>query len=245
MNIMQNDQIFWSKQTSSFQRYSEDWFLKLKALEQASLVPEAEMADRGIDLGCGAGELLYFFSELVNIEMGVDYSKSMVDVALIKLRDKNIPIMQGDIFEIMPNSSYKNWFSTQALNQYLSTDDMVRFIELFLINESARSLYFFDCIDPIRYSSQFLGLGYAEVVNGKNKFKKKITFMYQFMRHLKKIFLHGIVGLKSSQLERVGMGYGYLPVFWHEIMRNKGVTVTIVSSKYYEYRYHVIICKHT
>jgi SAM-dependent methyltransferase len=240
---MQSDQIFWSEQTSSFQRFSEDWFLKLKASEHASLFPDDEMFDSCIDLGCGEGKLLYFFSDLVNVESGVDYSQSMVDAALINLRDKNIHIIKADIFKLLPSSNFKNWVSTQALNQYLSIDDMTKFLSLFLSNKSVRVLYFFDCIDPIRYSVRFLGLDYVELRKYKNSFKKKIIFIYQLMRHFKKIFLHGVIGLRSSQLEKIGMGYGYMPVFWHEIMRDKNVTVTIISSKYYEYRYHVIIRK--
>jgi hypothetical protein len=44
-------------------------------------------------------------------------------------------------------------------------------------------------------------------------------------------------------MEGPGMGYGYLPRFWLEACDARGLEVEIVSSRFYEYRYHVLIHK--
>ena len=57
-----------------------------------------EKAGGCVDLGCGAGELLYYFSDHAKIDMGLDYSRSMLDVARRRLDGKSITLSDAEAF---------------------------------------------------------------------------------------------------------------------------------------------------
>ena len=46
-----------------------------------------------------------------------------------------------------------------------------------------------------------------------------------------------------APLPGAGMGFGYLPSFWRRQADAHQLSVEIVSSRYYEYRYHVMLRK--
>lgn len=231
---------FWGKQTSSLHRSAGDRFYSRKAGEHAALIPAQERMLGCVDLGCGAGELLYFFSDLVRVDVGLDYSKSMLAQAAQKLAGKPIELIEGDLFKYLPTSQHPVWVTTGALNQYLAPKELGAFLDAFRSNEASRSLYLFDCVDPVRYLLMPYGLSYRPPVS-----RDIVRKLYHFGRRgaIAAGLALGLLDRPAHKLKGAGMGYGYLPRFWLAEATARGLEVEIVSSQAYEYRYHVILRK--
>ena len=231
---------FWNRQTSSLHRADGDFFYRRKAAEHAGLIPDAERQAGAIDIGCGAGELLYFFSHLVRVDTGLDYSQSMLAEAARRLEGKPIQLLDRDLFDYLPPSSHPVWLTTGAINQYLAPDDLRRFLDVFRDNAAARSLYLFDCVDPIRYLLVPYGLSYRPPVA-----RDIVRKVYHFGRRavIAAGLALGVLGRPSLKLPGAGMGYGFLPKFWFAEAAARGLQAEIVGSQAYEYRYHVILRK--
>lgn len=237
---MDSAKAYWDKQTTSLHRSGQDEFYRSKAEEHASLIPVEERQVGCIDLGCGAGELLYFFSDVVRVDTGLDYSESMLKNAKEKLSGKKIELIHGDIFQYLPKSRHPIWTTTGALNQYLDPEQLNAFLDLFTGNAAARSLYLFDCVDPIRHLLMPYGISYrTPVPRGPAK------QIYHFARRglIGAGLALGILGQPSRKLRGAGMGYGYLPKFWLAAAARRGLECEIVGSRAYEYRFHVAMRK--
>lgn len=234
---------YWREQSHSGQREDSTAFLDKKAREHAQMVKCRADGDDGIiDLGCGAGELLLHLSKYIEIDCGIDFSETMLDRARQRLAGTGIRVEKQDIFSYLPIVSCATWITTQALNQYLDADEIKRMFSVFIESRHARALYLFDCVDPIRYIALQLGSRYSESdarVRGVIQGKRDIA---AFLRLLKIVF-----GNRNCvQWKSTGMGFAYTPAFWRKLVGGLGegrVSVEIESSKYYEYRYHVICRK--
>lgn len=240
-----DDKKFWSTQTSSRHRANDPDFYSKKAAEHAALMTDEDRLAGCLDIGCGAGELLVHLADRVNVETGVDYSQSMLDRAAEALDGRDVKLMNVDIFDYLPPSKHAVWMTTGAINQYLDSERMRAFLDIFAANETARSLFLFDCVDPIRYNVLPYGGSYvSRPIFGSG--------LGGFVRRAKRIVRRamtatelaaGLLSVPCKKLSSVGMGYGYQPWFWLEAARDRALSVEIVSSRYYEYRYHVILRK--
>ena len=239
-------QEFWNKQVSSGHRSKSAGFYQRKAVEHASLMTREEREAGCVDLGCGAGELLVYFTDHVNVKTGIDYSQSMLDEAGKSLSGKNIDLINVDIFKYLPNSNFYTWTTTGAINQYLDESKMKLFLDIFKENNNSNSLFMFDCVDPVRYGLLAFGISYLPVVEKRrgwvNSFLSSINRHMIRLRQLARVYLGA--GRKSvTKLPGAVMGYGYLPQFWIKEGAARGFEVDIVSSQLYEYRYHVALRK--
>jgi trans-aconitate methyltransferase len=247
MTFFDSNKNFWKTQTSSLQRYSTDAFYNEKALEHISIIDPAHLKLNTIDLGCGAGELLNWF--IINRNspvrtLALDYSETMLKVARDKITNSNIEFICADIFEYLPASKSGLWMTCQAINQYMIPDQQLKFIKMFAENKYSKALYLFDCIDPIRYTVLELGCKYSDTAVQKSiSIRNILRSIARAIKIISKLSILSIIHQKYHPLS-VGMGYGFSPLFWRVCCKViGGMKVNIISSRYYEYRYHVIITK--
>lgn len=241
---MSEAESFWSRQISSRHRFADDQYFARKAQEHAALMPEADRAAGCIDLGCGAGELLGHFAGHVKVDAALDYSPSMLAKAAERLSGRDILLSSADIFAHLPRCGHEVWVSSQAVNQYLNPEELDRFLELFSRHERARALYLFDCVDPLRYALVPFGVGYYPAVRSTTPLRRWRRRMGLTVRRcgVALVLTLGLLG-RPAQKMSIGMGYGYLPAFWWRAASKRGLTLEIVSSQLYEYRYHVVLRK--
>lgn len=239
--------LYWSRQKASIHRRSDESFFQAKALEHASLVAEGDKGLDCIDIGCGAGELLYYLSDHLSVTTGIDYAESMLSQARNRLGDREISLQCCDIFSYLPSSRHQVWISAQAVNQYLESSRVLAFLDMFAANESARSLYLFDCVDPVRCALLAHGISYRpeDVATGEQGLREWLRAARRTLWRLG-FSCRLAVGAVSRDCQAIPgntMGYGYLPRFWIKAADARGMRCEIVSSSFYEYRYHVVLQK--
>ncbi|MCU1764185.1 class I SAM-dependent methyltransferase [Pseudomonas protegens] len=241
---MSNLKDYWQDKTNSGHRFSSVEYFKKKSLECKYILEEFGAEGKIIDLGCGAGELLQHLTPLVNISKGVDYSASMIESARKLLDGIDIDLEVADVFDLLPQSDFPVWTTTGALNQYLNPAEITKVIEIFARNGKASAFYLFDCIDPIRYITLNMGSYYSTqpepVLKGLGAQAKSIA---RSLLSCAKLATFKLGGQNWIKWKDQGMGFAYTPYFWFETCRKFGLEVNFISSKYYEYRYHVIIRK--
>lgn len=240
------DKEFWSKQTSSLHRSDDEGFYRGKAEEHAALMTPGERSAGCVDLGCGAGELLFHFTDHANVLAGVDYSQSMLDQAARTLDGKNVALLNADIFEYLPDAGFGVWTTTGAINQYLDPVRLNAFLDMFASNREARAVFLFDCVDPIRYLTLPFGSSYRLAQpprgSGLKAHLRPAHRLYRRWLVASRLAL-GRLAAPSTKLGSANMGYGYLPRFWIDAAALRNLRIDIVSSRFYEYRYHVALRK--
>ena len=238
---------YWETQTTSHHRWSDAEYYLRKAEEHAALMRPDEKSGGCIDLGCGAGELLYFFSDHAKVDLGTDYSSSMLEVARRRLDGKSIALSDVEAFTYLPECPSPTWMTTGALNQFLSADRLADLVTVFTANEAARSFFLFDCVDPVRYAMLPSGIGYRPMnVSERRPMSRLLRRTLRTMINLWRVAQIVLLPRKQREWARLPegrMGYGYLPSFWLRQADAHRLSVEIVSSRYYEYRYHVILRK--
>ena len=245
---MTNESIkqFWENQTSSFSRYDSPEYYARKSKEHASLMTNEELIGPCIDLGCGAGELLQFLLLHMNVVRGLDYSETMLEAARKRLEDSSIKLVCASLADTLPLAEEKTWMTTGGLNQYLDQGQMRDFLRMFKLNESAHSLFLFDCIDPLRYSLFPFGMSYISKAKcaskGFNGWLRAAAFSSRRALVGAKLAL-GILLDPSGKLDRPSMGYAYTPLQWRSFLEPLDLEVEFVSSQSFEYRFHAIIRK--
>jgi len=235
-------QLYWEDETSSRNRSDSPIYLANKAVELSALVkmynPDGVSV---VDLGCGAGELLFHLIHYLNIATAIDYSDSMLTVAKKNISSsKGVPVfLKKDVLNFSKEINEHVWVTTGAASQYLNSIELRELITNFKENENGKSFYLFDTIDPVRYRVNPWGNGYIQTPRKNLKLKiyslyKKIVGIYYLCFQANK---------RAHELDSAAMGYAYLPSFWLDLAQDIGLNVEIVSSRYFEYRYHVILRK--
>ena len=243
---MDTPKAFWNAQNSSLHRDSSAAFYRGKAEEHASLISPEDRSAGIVDLGCGAGELLEQLAGLVKIDAALDFSDAMLAEARRRLADhSDVALINADLFAYLPKQRHAVWTTTGAINQYLDRAETMRFLDLFAKHPDAHALYLFDCVDPLRYALLPYGLSYRpeHLDDGQTKtFRARVGRPVRLTQRVSKLLTGGFT--KDFQyLGSAGMGYGAPPRFWLLTARNFGLHAQIVSSRYYEYRYHVLLHK--
>tara|TARA_A100001035_G_C27767720_1_gene494592 strand:+ start:602 stop:1354 length:753 start_codon:yes stop_codon:yes gene_type:complete len=239
---------FWDSQSSSFHRLDSKVFYDKKANEHAQIIQPNDRESGIIDLGCGAGELIEYLNELVNIEIGIDFSSSMIRAAKKRIKKThNIKFLVSntdETFDFLKKSTQPVWTTAGALNQYLNLNEIKKLMEIFNANEHVRSFYLFDCVDPIRYKVLDFGCSYLS----QKKKSKKYKLIKRAKIYLRRLIFameltSGLLNKESYRLGLPNMGYGHLPQLWLKFGDDFSLHTNIVSSRFYEYRYHVIYTK--
>ena len=232
---------FWSSQTTSLHRFSETAFYTRKAEEHAATMSMEDRIGGCIDLGCGAGELLQHLATLVRVDAGLDYSASMLGEAAQRLRGLPIELVEADPLDYLPAASHRVWITTGAINQYYPADRLRRLLDLLGGHPHARALYLFDCVDPLRYRTRSFGSRYRPTPNSS------IATITQRLRRTGarwRVALALAAGRFEAPIAPLGpshLGFGQRPDFWIREAQARSIEIEIVSSRFYEYRYHVCL----
>ncbi len=244
MNKIVSENIYkalWNSVEDSGNRLNTDWYYRAKAREHVHLISDEDKRKDCIDLGCGAGEILQFITNDLNIKIALDFSQKMIGIAE-QLNYHNRPeFICADIFNYLPSCDLPVWTTSGAINQFLDLSRISEVIRLFAENSNTDSFYLFDCIDPLRYSTLTLGSSFK-----KDNSKKKLSIrgyfssLFQFLKVSYKVnFISPTY--KYSMLH---FGFGHAPRLWHMLGEQFNLQIDIVSSGFFEYRYHVIIRKY-
>jgi SAM-dependent methyltransferase len=234
---------FWSQQNASMNREASGDFYRKKAKEHYEVLSSADARAGILDLGCGAGELLEYLAPLAAIAVALDYSPSMLAAARQRLGPgAGIELVEADIHTYLPQAAQPVWMTTGAINQYLDKNNLRKIIDLYASNKTARAFYLFDCIDPLRFALLMHGISYRpeHLVNP--------GLTASATRLVRRLLIAGELALNSyardvRYLGSPGMGYGQSPAFWLGECAKRGLAIEVISSRYYEYRYHVIVRK--
>lgn len=260
----------WSTQSHSGNRSNTYQYLEQKASETQAVLKDycGYSSESIVDLGCGAGELLEHLVARINIVKATDYSASMLSAARTKPAVEYLYSTLEFICDgvnILPALVEEFWISTGALSQYSSRDQLELIISSFQHNKAAKHLVLFDTIDPVRYFILPL-ISYGNYIsdattasnpktytNGKS-FGRVISCLSRILKvalfrplisllNLSKLLLSLLVSSRVFRLPGSLMGYGVLPSFWSLNARRCKLKVHLVSSRVFEYRYHVVISK--
>ena len=233
---------FWNTQNSSLHRDGE--FIKEKAIEHTDVLNSlVNLSDNIADIGCGFGELLIeYLKNGLNITHAVDFSDSAVNASIEACSGHSISISTTPVDTFIANSDVDCIIACASINQFLNGAQMRELIELFIANSNLKLFVMFDCIDPILLDSLSLWSRYENHGLSKySSYKKHFLFCLKVISKIfKRIFTFS--PFKSEYLG-ISMGYAYPTSYWHYHLSALHLKYRIVSSKYYEYRYHVIISK--
>ena len=226
---------YWSGKDTSYLRKDSDLFYERKVLEHVGhlFVPERTMSV--IDMGCGAGELVKYYLENLNIVEAVDYSAKMLARASERCGGRKCIFIEADCVEYSAITRSPVWIASESINQYLTLDKVEVIINNFVTSDSARTMALYDTVDPDRR---------ALLEEGRclyDQFSPKRNIM---IKNAIKSFLLAVSGTYAAELVSHGeAGFGIRPHFWFRMANTYDLDLELVSSKYYEYRYHVIMRK--
>jgi len=192
-----------------------------------------------IDLGCGAGELLRHLAASVRVVAGVDYSASMLAEARRRLDGLGIELFEADPLDLLPSTAHRVWITTGAINQYYDSDRLHLLLDVLRDHPYARVFHMFDCIDPLRYRMCAFGSGYLPPQESRNPSVFRRVRRAAARWRVALALGMGRFEVPIVQLGRTQMGFGQRPDFWIAAAAKRGLGIEIVSSRFYEYRYHL------
>jgi cyclopropane-fatty-acyl-phospholipid synthase len=198
---------YWEAQTDSGHRLDDERFYKEKAEEHFYIMSADHRTCDCVDIGCGAGELLLYFSDFVDVRLGIDYSESMLEAARKRLIGKDIALINGDALTLLERLDVKIWIACQSINQYADHNTQRRVLDVFVGNARAEAIYLYDCVDPIRYRILKSGISYSPIkYKGISWIKQRLYISAMTTLLAMKVLL----GLNERPWQRVGgpaMGY--------------------------------------
>lgn len=236
---MQHIRDYWEGLEASLHREDNPVFFATKAAEHAAFMRHEERGAGALDLGCGAGELLVFLRDHVRVTLAQDFSAAMRATASRRLGAQGPEITAQDWPALLPERDEPVWMTTGALNQYLPEDELARFLDLFARHPRARALFLYDCVDPLRFYLLRAGIRYVDEPAGPRARLRAAAYRLW----LAALLVAAVPGGPMRRLGRRHMGWGQEPAFWRRAARARGLSVEIVSSRAYEYRYHVALRK--
>ncbi len=159
------------------------------------------------------------------------------------MSNSGIELIHGsDVIAFLRTAPNSVWTTTGAINQFLAPDQHRRLLDLFAEHPHAKRYYMFDCVDPLRYALLAHGISYRPT-----HLARAADLATRSKRAIRRLMLAGRLAVgkprDSQYLGSAAMGWGQLPRFWIREAMSRRLGVEIVSSKYYEYRYHVVLEK--
>jgi cyclopropane-fatty-acyl-phospholipid synthase len=231
---------YWQTKSSSLNREAGDAYYLRKASEHLRLLEQTPLAEGLVDFGCGAGELLSKLSAQLTCRIvAIDYSQALLDIARRAIAPGRVELELSSALDYAPRSREAVWMSCGAVNQYSDEAQMTAFMQCFANNSVARELLFFDCIDPARYVLFASGLSGSYLRDRSSTSRLAVLRTYRKLKAL----VDMLAGARSQCWSLGEMGFGYDTRYWHALERRCGFRIEIVSSLYFEYRYHVLIKK--
>lgn len=242
MSYIDDFREYWHSRTRSGHRDDSDLFYRRKAAEHAAILTDDDRTAGAVDLGTGAGELLKHLLELVNVEVAIDFSDNMLTEARHRLGEARVELRNADAFTYLAEARHAVWIASASLNQYLGAGDHRKLLEIFQQNRSARSIYYFDTIDPIRYVLWRHGiLGRYRLSHHRSSWAKRLA---KIALGSFRMLANAVRCTGAPSDVRIGQsGFAFHPNFWLQLSKANGLNCELTSSRYYEYRYHVVIQK--
>ncbi|MFZ1569035.1 MAG: class I SAM-dependent methyltransferase [Thiolinea sp.] len=231
-------QKLWSSQNSSGHRSTGVNFWQKKSLEHIFVLGN-DKNEQTIDIGCGAGELLeYLINSNVNVTEAIDYSETMLQAAKNRLKHSSIVFSSPDTLSHLSNTSCATWMACESINQYLDAHTQSIILDTFNNNSHAKSLYLFDTVCPTRFMlwNKTKILDYVSPTS-------RLSYLRHIYGFLKGLMQSVFIPNKFKSCNIGIMGYAFSPQFFMKQAMKKGLSIEIISSMYYEYRYHIIIKK--
>lgn len=222
---------FFKDKKSGGHRYSSEEFLAMEAREKLFHLNGGKQL---LDFGCGAAELLTYYSPQYEKLVGVDFSQSMLNEASKRIREKsceNIDLILANhktLWEKLDSSKFDR-ITAAGVIQYLTLQE----IDDFLYNASKHlndkgKIVLFDILDPRLYPLWKFGLF------TRNAGIKKL--LYRAACDFRTIT---VATLKNRPKDV--HGFSHNPYEVEKIANKNGFEMRCVQSMYYEYKYHAII----
>jgi SAM-dependent methyltransferase len=244
MNKIKTEDIYkalWNSVEDSGNRLNTEWYYQAKASEHIQYFSEEDKRKECIDLGCGAGEILQYMVIDLNITTALDFSAKMIAFAKELKYHRQPEFICADIFMYLPSCTVPVWTTCGAINQFLDFNRICEVIRLFALNPNVQSFYLFDCIDPLRYSTLLLGSSFKKDESKKN-YLSLIGYFYNILELIKVSYKVNFVS-PTYKYSILHFGFAHAPRLWHELGEEYNLQIDIVSSRFFEYRYHVFIKK--
>lgn len=221
---------FFANKKSGGHRSSAEEFLSKEAREKLYHLNGSKTL---LDFGCGAGELLVYYSLEYEKLVGADFSASMLEEASKRIRERkrdNITLILANdktIWEKLDTSFDR--ITAAGVIQYLTDEE----VDNFIANASRHlnkggKIVLFDLLDPRLYPLWKIGLFSRDA--GCWKIFRKIGFE-----------VHAIVSASLKKRPKDILGYTHKPCTIEKIANKHGFEMEYVQSMYYEYKYHAII----
>lgn len=221
--------------------------LRVKALEHIELLKTADpLSGPILDIGCGAGELFEHYKDIGLHVRGVDPSSSMIHEAKLRLgSEAGLVSVQKETLSVLREDSSTVWLSTAALGQYGSRSELSAVADAFCHNPSVRVLALLDVIHPTAYMLWKQGLlshhGFEGEGRGMTSGRVGMSYLARGASFLRTLLAS--TSYSSACLLPGNGGYAYRPGVLISIFERPEQTAEVTSSRYYEYRYHLLIRK--
>lgn len=186
-----------------------------------------------LDFGCGAGELLVYYSLEYEKLVGADFSASMLEEAGKRLRERkceNTTLILADdktVWEKLDSSFDR--ITAAGVIQYLTDEE----VDSFIANASRHlnkggKIVLFDLLDSRLYPLWKIGFFSRDA--GFRKIFRKICFETRTILS---------ASLKNRPKDILGQAHN--PYKVEQIANKHGFEMEYVQSMYYEYKYHAIL----
>ena len=186
-----------------------------------------------LDFGCGAGELLVYYSLEYEKLVGADFSASMLEEAGKRVRERkceNVNLILANDKNVWEKLDFSfDRITAAGVIQYLTYEEVDNFIASATkhLNKGGK-IILFDLLDPRLYPLWKIGLFSRDF--GVDKILRRIAF------ETRTIFLATLKNRPKDIL-----GYTHKPHTIENIANKHGFKMEYVKSMYYEYKYHAII----
>lgn len=231
---------YWEDKICGFHRSQDESFLAKEANEKLFHLNGGRSL---LDFGCGSADLLAYYSQVYEKNVGIDASAQMLAKAKERLTDfrtsHKVLLLQSDDTQVWSrleeqlNKEYTfNRITAGQVIQYLDQKQVEDFIGNAKKHISKDGLIcFFDIVD-----SRIYDLWEAKLFKNESFNLKVLTRIA--LGHCKKI------RNKLKKIPELQIGYTYSPSFFELLADKYKLKFQIVYSMYYEYRYHVIFSLH-
>ncbi|WP_373840311.1 class I SAM-dependent methyltransferase [Methanospirillum sp.] len=224
---------YWSDKCSPMHRSEVPSFFLDKANEHLLYMKPGGIL---LDYGCGSGDITKFYSPYYEKVIGSDFSHSMLNVAIEKLKVNsinNIEYVYADQKSIWEKiDTPLSGIALSGVVQYFDYESLDLFIKKsFEYLMPGGFLALFDIIHPSIYP-----LFVAKLMDGCEYKKEKCLKFIVFLRFLMKVLSNKV----NNRPPYGDMGYGHYPCQLKKIAESNMVNLKIVNSMYYGYRYHAI-----
>ena len=222
---------YWSNRTDGGHRDKDESSLREEYLEQCHILGTG--MDSLLDFGCGSAELLSFYSANASVCYGCDFSESMLARAEKRLMEKkinNVKLIHADlenVWEQVP--AHIDVITCCGVVQYFNESMISFFLDHAL--ERTGKVVLFDVIDRRYHYLWRTGL-YRKVPG---------NFLHMALLLARAVYADIKSFLVHDSLRE--MGNAFYPDLFYEYADRQKIACSIVQSRFYPYRYHVVLTR--